>query len=100
MRGCLSRGSANAPRIEVPRREPVVQNFRVHDPFLCSSIKYLVGVYDNLKCGKMADFDLSTSFIPSLHKPSSLLPIARHRQSLLYLVETFPVTIVVGQTGL
>lgn len=47
----------------------------------------------------MADFDLSANFIPSLHKPSSLLPIARHRQSLLYLVETFPVTIVVGQTG-
>ncbi|KAF6224174.1 hypothetical protein HO133_010748 [Letharia lupina] len=47
----------------------------------------------------MADFDLSTSFIPSLNKPSSLLPIARHRQSLLYLVETFPVIIVVGQTG-
>ncbi|KAI9711103.1 MAG: hypothetical protein M1812_007297 [Candelaria pacifica] len=46
-----------------------------------------------------ADFDLSASFIPSLHKPSSLLPIAKHRQSLLYLVETFPVTIVVGQTG-
>jgi ATP-dependent RNA helicase DDX35 len=45
------------------------------------------------------DFDLSTSFIPSLHKPSSLLPIARHRQSLLYLIETFPITIVVGQTG-
>ena len=47
----------------------------------------------------MADFDLSASFIPSLHKPSSLLPIARHRQSLLYLVETYPVTIIVGQTG-
>ena len=47
----------------------------------------------------MADFDLSASFIPSLHKPSSLLPIARHRQSLLYLVETSPVTIIVGQTG-
>ncbi|KAI9701488.1 MAG: hypothetical protein M1836_001544 [Candelina mexicana] len=46
-----------------------------------------------------ADFDLSASFIPSLHKPSSLLPIAKHRQSLLYLIETFPVTIVVGQTG-
>lgn len=45
------------------------------------------------------DFDLSASFIPSLHKPSSLLPIARHRQSLLYLIETFPVTIVIGQTG-
>lgn len=47
----------------------------------------------------MADFDLSANFIPSLHKPASLLPIARHRQSLLYLIETFPVTIIVGQTG-
>ncbi|CAG8979302.1 hypothetical protein HYALB_00002425 [Hymenoscyphus albidus] len=47
----------------------------------------------------MAEFDLSATFIPSLHKPSSLLPIARHRQSLLYLIETYPVTIVVGQTG-
>ena len=46
-----------------------------------------------------AEFDLSASFIPSLHKPSSLLPIARHRESLLYLIETFPVTIVLGQTG-
>lgn len=45
------------------------------------------------------EFDLSSSFIPSLHKPSALLPIARHRQNLLYLIETFPVTIVVGQTG-
>ncbi|KAL9118664.1 MAG: hypothetical protein Q9187_004791 [Circinaria calcarea] len=47
----------------------------------------------------MADLDVSTSFIPSLHKPSALLPIARHRETLLYLIETFPVTIVVGQTG-
>jgi ATP-dependent RNA helicase DDX35 len=47
----------------------------------------------------MADFDLSSNFIPSLHKPASLLPIARHRQNLLYLIETYPVTIVVGQTG-
>ena len=46
-----------------------------------------------------SDSDAIGSFIPSLHKPSSLLPIARHRQSLLYLIETFPVTIVVGQTG-
>ena len=45
------------------------------------------------------DFDISTSFIPSLHKPSSLLPIARHRENLLFLIETCPVTIVVGQTG-
>jgi ATP-dependent RNA helicase DDX35 len=47
----------------------------------------------------MTDFDLATSFIPALHKPASLLPIARHRQTLLYLVETYPLTIVVGQTG-
>ncbi|OJJ49561.1 hypothetical protein ASPZODRAFT_22307 [Penicilliopsis zonata CBS 506.65] len=46
-----------------------------------------------------SELDLSSSFIPSLYKPAALLPIARHRQSLLYLVETYPVTIVVGQTG-
>jgi ATP-dependent RNA helicase DDX35 len=40
-----------------------------------------------------------SSFIPALYKPAALLPIARHRESLLYLVDTFPVTIVVGQTG-
>ena len=45
----------------------------------------------------MAELDLS--FIPALHKSSSLLPIARHRESLLYTVETYPVTIVIGQTG-
>ena len=45
----------------------------------------------------MADLDLS--FIPALHKSSSLLPIARHRESLLYTVETYPITIVIGQTG-
>lgn len=44
----------------------------------------------------MADTDV---FIPALHRPSSLLPIARHRESLLYTVETHPVTILVGQTG-
>lgn len=47
----------------------------------------------------MADFDIAATFIPALHKPASLLPIARHRQSLLYIFETYPVTIVVGQTG-
>lgn len=47
----------------------------------------------------MAGNDLANDFIPALHKPSSLLPIARHRDSLLYLVETYPVVIVVGQTG-
>lgn len=43
--------------------------------------------------------DPSTTFIPSLYKPAALLPIARHRRNLLYLVETYPVTIVVGHTG-
>ena len=47
----------------------------------------------------MADFDLDASFIPALHKPSALLPIAKHKESLLYVVETYPVTIVIGQTG-
>lgn len=47
----------------------------------------------------MADSDILAGFIQSVYKPSSLLPIARHRESLLYLVETYPVTIVVGQTG-
>ncbi|OQO12299.1 hypothetical protein B0A48_02940 [Cryoendolithus antarcticus] len=44
----------------------------------------------------MADSD---TFIPSLHKPAALLPIARHKDALLYTIETKQVTIVVGQTG-
>ncbi|AEO71382.1 b1143c91-65e7-45b6-af25-a32a2d9e8f59 [Thermothielavioides terrestris] len=47
----------------------------------------------------MSDFDLGATFIPALHKPAALLPVAKHRASLLYLIETYPVTIVVGQTG-
>lgn len=47
----------------------------------------------------MAESDIGSSFIPSLYKPSSLLPIARHRDTLLYVIETFPVTIITGQTG-
>jgi len=44
----------------------------------------------------MADTD---TFIPALYKPSSLLPIARHKEALQYTIETYPVTILVGQTG-
>ncbi len=47
----------------------------------------------------MAEFDLGAAFIPALHKPAALLPIAKHREGLLYLIETFSVVIVVGQTG-
>lgn len=47
----------------------------------------------------MAELSLDSSVIPALHKPSALLPIAKHRESLLYLIENYIVTIVVGQTG-
>lgn len=47
----------------------------------------------------MADFDINSTFIPALHKPPALLPIAKHRETLLYLIETKLVTVVVGQTG-
>ncbi|KAK3344017.1 P-loop containing nucleoside triphosphate hydrolase protein [Lasiosphaeria hispida] len=46
-----------------------------------------------------ADLGLGAAFIPALHKPPALLPIAKHRETLLYMIETHPVTIVVGQTG-
>ena len=47
----------------------------------------------------MADFESDATFIPALHKPPALLPIAKHRESLIYVVEEYPVTIVIGQTG-
>ncbi|EFW98419.1 ATP dependent RNA helicase [Grosmannia clavigera kw1407] len=47
----------------------------------------------------MADLELGASFIPILYKPAALLPITKHRESLLYVIATYPVTIVVGQTG-
>ena len=37
--------------------------------------------------------------MPSLHMASSLLPIARHRDALLYTIETHPVTVLIGATG-
>lgn len=42
---------------------------------------------------------LEPSFIPSWHKPPSLLPVNRLRRELLHVVETYPVTIIIGQTG-
>ena len=41
----------------------------------------------------------SDSFVAALYKPSALLPIARHKQSILYTVETYPVVVIIGQTG-
>ena len=43
--------------------------------------------------------DFSTPIIPDLYKPPALLPIAQIRDQLLYTIETYPVTIVVGETG-
>ena len=42
----------------------------------------------------MADFDLSF-----LAKPAALLPIAKHKRSLQYAVEKYPVVVIVGETG-
>jgi len=47
----------------------------------------------------MADFDLDSAFVPALYKPPELLPIAQHRDAILYLVETYEVLIVIGETG-
>ncbi|KAG5948741.1 hypothetical protein E4U53_006172 [Claviceps sorghi] len=47
----------------------------------------------------MAEFSLDSTFIPALHKPPALLPIAKYHDNLLYVIETHPVTIVLGQTG-
>ena len=49
----------------------------------------------------MADEDEenSTPIIPDLYKPPALLPIAQLKDQLLYTIETYPVTIVVGATG-
>jgi ATP-dependent RNA helicase DDX35 len=43
--------------------------------------------------------DTEAPIIPDLYKPPALLPIAQLKDQLLYTIETYPVTIVVGQTG-
>ncbi|OAL03803.1 P-loop containing nucleoside triphosphate hydrolase protein [Phaeosphaeriaceae sp. SRC1lsM3a] len=48
----------------------------------------------------MADEDEpEVPILPDLYKPPALLPIAQLKDQLLYTIETFPVTIVVGATG-
>lgn len=39
------------------------------------------------------------ALIAELYKPPALLPIAQLKDSLLYAIETHPVTIIVGETG-
>ncbi|KAI0590435.1 Pre-mRNA-splicing factor ATP-dependent RNA helicase prp16 [Pyrenophora tritici-repentis] len=43
--------------------------------------------------------DADSALIPSLYKPPALLPIAQLKDQLLYTIETYPVTVVVGETG-
>jgi ATP-dependent RNA helicase DDX35 len=45
------------------------------------------------------DEDVEVVLIPELYKPAALLPIAQLKDALLYTIETYPVTIVVGETG-
>jgi hypothetical protein len=45
------------------------------------------------------DGEVESALIPSLYKPPALLPIAQLKDQLLYTIETYPVTIVVGETG-
>ena len=48
----------------------------------------------------MANYvDDGGTLVSSLHRPAELLPIARHRESLLYAIETSRITVVVGHTG-
>jgi ATP-dependent RNA helicase DDX35 len=42
---------------------------------------------------------VETTLISALYKPPALLPIAQLKDQLLYTIETYPVTIVVGETG-
>jgi ATP-dependent RNA helicase DDX35 len=43
--------------------------------------------------------DLEVAILPDLYKPPALLPIAQLKDQLLYTIETYPVTLVVGETG-
>ncbi|KAF2277349.1 P-loop containing nucleoside triphosphate hydrolase protein [Westerdykella ornata] len=45
------------------------------------------------------DEDEGLGLIPELYKPPALLPIAQLKDALLYTIETYPVTIIVGETG-
>ena len=47
----------------------------------------------------MAEAESAELYVSAAFKPASLLPIGRHRESLLYTVDTHRVTIVVAATG-
>jgi ATP-dependent RNA helicase DDX35 len=52
----------------------------------------------------MASLDRATEtegFIstPGFYRPSTVLPISKHKRALLYAVETYPITILIGETG-
>jgi len=43
--------------------------------------------------------DFEATIIPELYKPAALLPIAQLKDSLLYTIENYQVTTIVGETG-
>jgi ATP-dependent RNA helicase DDX35 len=43
--------------------------------------------------------DIETAIIPELYRPAALLPIAQLKDPLLYTIENYQVTIIVGETG-
>ena len=45
------------------------------------------------------DEALEPALIPDLYRPPALLPVAQLKEQLLYTIETYPITIVVGETG-
>ena len=47
----------------------------------------------------MANVNDVDPYISASFKPASLLPIARHEASLLYTIETHPVSVVIAATG-
>ena len=57
----------------------------------------MIALWCTAKMG--SELGAGDSFIPSLSVPSTLLPIFRYRAQLLYLIETYPVVILVGETG-
>ncbi|KAJ6200439.1 P-loop containing nucleoside triphosphate hydrolase protein [Bipolaris maydis] len=69
------------------------------DALVTLNANNLLNFLTSRQCTMADEEDVETTLIPSLYKPPALLPIAQLRDQLLYIIETYPVTIVVGETG-
>lgn len=50
----------------------------------------------------MASADRATEsedYLPSLYRPSLVLPIEKHKRALQYTISVTPITILIGETG-